>query len=205
MTGSDEPRVRREPPRETDAPSADPGFLTISNLLSLIRIPLGVTFLAVDDPLLLAVIVAVGALTDLLDGFIARVTDTRTEIGALLDPFCDRIFVFLGLVSFLPTGHIDWAGFVILVLRDVFTGGVFIVTKLVGEQMPFHSRFGGRATTALQVVALFTLIFAPAYVKLPIFLVGFASVYAIIDYGMAGVRGGHSVGVVGSPSGESPA
>ena len=119
MTGSDEPRVRREPPRETDAPSADPGFLTISNLLSLIRIPLGVTFLAVDDPLLLAVIVAVGALTDLLDGFIARVTDTRTEIGALLDPFCDRIFVFLGLVSFLPTGHIDWAGFVILVLRDL--------------------------------------------------------------------------------------
>lgn len=198
--GSEEGRASREAPATTD-----PGFLTVSNLLSLIRIPLGVTFLAVTDATLLAVIVAAGALTDLLDGFIARVTNTRTEIGALLDPFCDRIFVFLGLVSFLPSGHIDWAGFVILVLRDVFTGGVFIVTKLVGEQMPFHSRLGGRVTTALQVVALFTLIFAPAYVKLPIFLVGIASVYAIIDYGMAGVRGGHSVGVASSSSGESPA
>lgn len=202
MTGPRAPEDGRAP-REASA-STDPGFLTVSNLLSLIRIPLGATFLAVTDARLLAVIVGAGALTDLLDGFIARVTNTRTEIGALLDPFCDRIFVFLGLVSFLPSGHIDWAGFVILVLRDVFTGGVFIVTKLVGEQMPFHSRFGGRVTTALQVVALFTLIFAPAYVKLPIFLVGIASVYAIIDYGMAGVRGGHSVGVVPS-SGESPA
>jgi len=185
---------------------SDPGFLTVSNLLSLSRIPLGVTFLAADDARMLAVVVAVGALTDLLDGFIARVTRTRSEIGALLDPFCDRVFVFLGLVSFLPGGHIDWAGFVILVLRDVFTGGVFIVTRLVGEQVPFHSRFGGRATTTLQVAALFTLILAPAYVKLPIFLVGVASVYAITDYGMAGIRSGYSVGVAPpDPSAESPA
>lgn len=176
----------------TRAGQQDPGFLTVSNLLSLVRIPLGVTFLAVDDPATLAVIVGTGALTDLLDGFVARVTHTRTEIGALLDPFCDRVFVSLALVSFLPGGHIDWAGFLILVLRDLFTGGVFIVTKLAGEQMPFHSRFGGRVTTALQVAALFTVIFAPAYVKLPIFLVGISSVYAIIDYGMAGIRAGQS-------------
>lgn len=184
----------------------DAGFLTVSNLLSLSRIPMGVTFLAIDDPFLLAVVLGIGALTDLLDGFIARITNTRSEVGALLDPFCDRVFVFLALVSFLPSGHIDWAGFVILVLRDIFTGGVFIVTKLVGEKMPFHSRLGGRVTTTLQVVALFALIFAPAYVKLPIFLVGIASVYAIIDYGMAGIRSGYSVGVSapGSP-GESPA
>ena len=189
-----------------DGRDRDPGFLTVSNLLSLTRIPLGITFLAIEAPGTLALVVAAGALTDLLDGFIARVTRTRTEIGALLDPFCDRVFVFLGLVSFLPGGHIDWAGFVILVLRDVFTGGVFIVTRLVGEQVPFHSRFGGRVTTALQVAALFTLILAPSYVKIPIVLVGLASVYAIIDYGMAGVRSGYSVGVASSAAAEeSPA
>jgi phosphatidylglycerophosphate synthase len=166
----------------------DAGFLTVANLLSLARIPLGITILALDDPIAVAAVVAAGAATDVLDGMIARLTGTQTEVGALLDPFCDRIFVFLALVSFLPSGHVEWAGFVILILRDLFTGGVFIVSKLAGEPVPFHSRMGGRVTTALQVAALFTLIFAPQYVMIPILLVGIASVYAIIDYGMAGLR-----------------
>jgi len=166
----------------------DHNFLTVSNLLSLVRIPLGFTFLALDDPMLVAAVLAVGAVTDLLDGTIARLTGTQTEVGALLDPFCDRVFVFLALVSFLPSGYVEWAGFVILILRDIFTGGVFIISKLAGVEAPFHSRMGGRVTTSLQVVALFTLILAPAWVMLPILAVGLASVYAIIDYGMAGIR-----------------
>lgn len=170
------------------AANEDHSFLTVSNLLSLARIPLGLTFLAIDDPMAAAAILAAGAVTDLLDGLIARLTGTQTEIGALLDPFCDRIFVFFALVSFLPTGYVDWAGFVILILRDIFTGGVFIISKLAGGQAPFHSRLGGRITTSLQVMALFTLIFAPEWVILPILAVGIASVYAIIDYGMAGIR-----------------
>ena len=93
----------------------------------------------------------------------------------------------------------DWAGFVILILRDIFTGGVFIVAKLAGGQVPFHSRMGGRITTMLQVAALFTLIFAPEWAIVPIVLVGVASVYAIIDYGMAGIRNAPP-GMVGIPT-----
>ncbi len=172
----------------TDRTRHDAGFLTAANILSLLRIPLGISFLVVQEASWLAAIVAIGAATDLADGLIARLTGTQTEIGALLDPLCDRVFVFLGLVSFLPGGQLDWAGFVILVLRDIFTGGVFVVARLAGKHLPFHSRQGGRVTTALQVVALFTLIFAPAYINIPILLVGAASVYAILDYGTAGVR-----------------
>lgn len=168
--------------------ASDAGFLTPANFLSLARIPLGLAFLAVHDLRWVAAIVAVGAATDLLDGFVARLTGTQSEIGALLDPLCDRIFVFLGLVSFLPTGYLDWAGFVILILRDIFTGGVFVVTRLAGKHLPFQSRQGGRITTALQVGALFTLILAPEYVNVAILLVGAASVYAILDYGTAGLH-----------------
>lgn len=167
------------------------GFLTVGNILSLLRIPLGFLFLVIHDPRWVAAIVVVGAATDLLDGLVARLTHTESEIGALLDPFCDRIFVFLALISFLPTGRIDWAGFLILMLRDIFTGGVFLVGRLAGKEMPFHSRMGGKVTTALQVAALLTLIFYPDYVKVPVYLAGVAAVYAIIDYGMAGVRKMH--------------
>lgn len=177
--------------RTSDQDHHGAGFLTIGNFLSLLRIPLGFMFLAMDDPKAVALILIAGAATDLLDGFLARLTHTESEIGALLDPFCDRIFVFLALVSFLPGGRIDWAGFLILMLRDIFTGGVFLVGRLAGREMPFHSRMGGKVTTALQVIALFTLVFRPAYAPLPIFLAGVAAVFAIIDYGMAGIREWH--------------
>lgn len=193
MRNADERRIAGAPvtPHE-DHHGA--GFLTVGNILSLLRIPLGFMFLVVHEPGWVATIVVVGAATDLLDGLVARLTHTESEIGALLDPFCDRIFVFLALVSFLPSGGIDWAAFLILILRDIFTGGVFLVGRLAGKEMPFHSRMGGKVTTALQVAALLTLIFQPDYVKIPVYLAGVAAVFAIIDYGTAGIRVMHPPG-----------
>lgn len=162
----------------------DPGFLTVSNLLSLARIPLGVMFLVTNDPKALALIVLAGALTDLLDGVIARLSGTTSEVGILLDPFCDKIFVLLGVVSFLPSARLEWAGFVILILRDVFTGGSYLVSRLVGREMHPRSRMGGKVTTFFQFLTLLALIFRPEVVPLFILVVGIASVYAIIDYGV---------------------
>lgn len=166
----------------------DPGFLTASNLLTLTRIPLGLTFLATDDPTLLAVVVAVGALTDLADGFLARISGTESRIGMLLDPFCDKFFVLLGLISFLPGSGLQWSGFLILVLRDVFTVSSYATGLVVGKVVPFRSRLGGKITTALQVATLFALIFEQRLVPLLVILVAVASLYAIIDYGNEAVR-----------------
>ncbi len=180
--------VRELTPEETAR--HDPGFLTVSNLLSLSRIPLGVMFLLTSDARVLAGVVIAGALTDLLDGFIARVSKTTSEIGILLDPFCDKIFVLLGVVSFLPGGQLDWAGFLILVLRDVFTGGSYLVSRLVGPDMAPRSRMAGKVTTFLQLNTLLALIFWPMYVPLFVLAVGIGSVYAIIDYTIFLIRKG---------------
>ncbi|MFQ5890147.1 MAG: CDP-alcohol phosphatidyltransferase family protein [Gemmatimonadota bacterium] len=169
-------------------PRHDPGFLTVANIISLTRIPLGVSFLAVSDRDWLVLIVVLGAVTDLLDGWIARITGTMSEIGILIDPFCDKLFVLLGVTSFIPGPYLDWAGFLILILRDIFTSGVYLVGRLTGNLVPLRSRLGGKVTTALQVLTLFALIVRPEAVPLLILLVGCASVYAIIDYGMAGTR-----------------
>ncbi len=175
----------------------DPGFLTVSNLLSLSRIPLGVMFLLTSDARVLAGVVIAGALTDLLDGFIARVSRTTSEVGILLDPFCDKIFVLLGVVSFLPGGQLDWAGFLILVLRDVFTGGSYLVSRLVGHVMAPRSRMAGKVTTFLQLNTLLALIFWPMYVPLFVLAVGIGSVYTIIDYTIFLIRKGQLARVRG--------
>ena len=171
-----------------DPEESDPGFLTVSNLLSLSRVPLALLFLVLSDRGWLAVVVATGALTDLLDGLIARLSGTASELGSLLDPFCDKVFVLVGLISFLPGGHLDWAGFLILVLRDILTAGSYLVGRLAGRSLPFRSRLGGKLTTGLQVATFFALLFWPRYVPVLVLLVGVTSVYAIIDYGMYSTR-----------------
>lgn len=183
-----EPTADADVPEPEGGGEEDPGVLTPSNLLSLTRIPLGVSFLAVDDAALLATIVAAGAFTDLADGFLARISGTESRLGVLLDPFCDKFFVVMGLISFLPGAAIDWAAFLVLVLRDIFTAGSYATGRLVGKVIPFRSRLGGKATTALQVATLFALIFAPRWVPLLVIAVAAASVYAIIDYGNAAIR-----------------
>lgn len=174
-----------------DQPAAqdhDPGFLTVSNLLSLSRIPLGLSFLALEDPRWMATIIFIGGVTDLLDGMIARLSRTVSQVGLLLDPFCDKLFVLLCLISFLPGAHLAWADFLILILRDIFTGGSYLIGRLVGRVIPFRPRWGGKVVTFLQLLTLLALIFWPEYVPLLILLVGGASVYSIIDYGTSALR-----------------
>lgn len=181
----------REAPEDRDpGDPGDPGFLTVSNLLSLSRIPLGLSLVAVEDRALLLAVVTLGAATDLADGMLARWSGTESEIGSLLDPFCDKFFVLVGLISFLPGAHLDWAGFLVLILRDVFTGGSWLLARVVGRRLPFRSRPGGKITTALQVATFFALILAPRLVPVLVLAVGAASVFAIADYGIQGIRRG---------------
>jgi phosphatidylglycerophosphate synthase len=169
-------------------PAHDAGFLTLSNLLSLSRIPLGVAFVAVSDVGVMAMLVAAAAATDVLDGFIARASGTVSHIGLLLDPLCDKLFVLLALSAFVAGTGLDWAAFLILILRDIFTAGSYFLGRLIGRIIPFRPRWGGKIATGLQLLTLLALIFWPEYVPLLVVLVGVVSVYAIIDYGMSALR-----------------
>ncbi len=174
----------------SEADTHDPGFLTLSNLLSLSRIPLGVVFVGVSDPRLMATLVALAAATDVLDGFIARVSGTVSHIGLLLDPLCDKLFVLLALSAFLAGESLDWAAFLILILRDIFTAGSYFLARLIGRVVPFRPRWAGKIATGLQLLTLLALLFLPEYVPLLVVLVGITSVYSIIDYGESALRRG---------------
>ncbi len=176
--------------RERGAPiqTHDPGFVTLSNLLSLGRVPLGLAFIVARDPEIMAILVAAAAATDVLDGFIARVSGTVSHVGLLLDPLCDKLFVILALSGFLTGPDLDWASFLILILRDTFTAGAYFLGRLLGLVIPFRPRWAGKIATGLQLLTLLALIFQPRYVPLLVLLVGVVSVYAIIDYGSRALR-----------------
>ncbi|NLE79118.1 MAG: CDP-alcohol phosphatidyltransferase family protein [Rhodococcus sp.] len=98
-------------------------ILTIPNVLSVIRllgVPLFVYLLLVthSDGWALAVLMASG-FSDWLDGKLARVLGQMSRLGAVLDPFVDRLYVVTTLVTFVMRDFIPWWVAAILIGRDV--------------------------------------------------------------------------------------
>jgi cardiolipin synthase len=125
-------------------------ILTIPNLLSLMRlllIPLFVwVALGPEADRWAFAILAVSAVTDWLDGVIARRYHLVSRVGQLLDPIADRLFVASTVVVLAIRDIVPWWVVVLLVLRDVFMGGVQLVVHRRGlDPLPVH--YVGKAAT----------------------------------------------------------
>src|SRR5207248_1198757 len=120
-------------PHEVDQPAASSAILTVPNLLSFLRILLTPVFVALllHHGSELAGLLLVGAVmsTDWVDGYIARRTNSVSELGKLLDPVSDRLAIAAALVALLIRHAVPlWAALLILV-RDaaVFLVGVALL------------------------------------------------------------------------------
>lgn len=66
-----------------------------------------------------ALVMALGGITDFLDGFLARRWNQISRVGQLLDPIADRLSTLAVLIVFLARGVVPWWFVVLLVGRDV--------------------------------------------------------------------------------------
>jgi len=101
----------------------------------------------------LAVFVA-ACVTDALDGLIARITNSKTELGALLDPIADKLlilsaFVTLVLLNMLPVWLV-----IIVVSRDVILVLGSLVIYFLGHDLKGRPSFIGKATTVFQLLVV---------------------------------------------------
>jgi len=132
------------------------------NLLSLFRIVITFFFiLAVhNDRFNYALYLFVlQGLTDLLDGFIARVMGKKTELGAYLDPIADKTmlvaaFIMLSIKDAIPV----WLTTLIILKDLVIAICFFILYRLVGSIKPVPSIFGKLTTTCQIATVLFILL-----------------------------------------------
>lgn len=98
-----------------------------------------------------AIIFALGAITDALDGRIARKDHIVTNFGKLLDPIADKMLVTAGLLAFMKDGLCSiWIVMVILT-RD------FAITSLrmiaAAQNVVIPANIGGKIKTVLQMVS----------------------------------------------------
>src|SRR4051812_16390882 len=83
-------------------------FLTLSNLISLLRAPLALFFLIENTTVRIAVVL-LAMITDGLDGYLARKSNTVSSVGAILDPAMDKFFVcFVLFILFIEKKIAPW-------------------------------------------------------------------------------------------------
>jgi len=142
--------------------SRDNRVLTIPNLLSVLRllgVPLFVWLLIGPRPdgfavrdVWAIVVLAVGGITDWLDGKLARLLDQYSRLGALLDPAVDRLYILAALVALAVRDVIPWWGVALLVGRDLVLGVCVLVLRRRGYG-PFVVTYLGKAATFLLLYA----------------------------------------------------
>ena len=105
-------------------PLAEDAF-NIPNLLTMLRvvmIPLCLWFLDKDTPrsgFWAGIVFTIAALTDMLDGYLARKLNVVSVLGKLLDPLADKLIVMATLVWMTQMGRVPAWVIIVLLGRDI--------------------------------------------------------------------------------------
>jgi phosphatidylglycerophosphate synthase len=107
-----------------------------------------------------------------------------TRVGALLDPFADRVFVLVGVAVFLFEGTLNTLEYFIMISRDLMTAIGFLVARAMPSLRPvaFTARFPGKLVTVLQLATFIGILIRPSAATPMILVVAIVSLWAVVDY-----------------------
>jgi CDP-diacylglycerol---glycerol-3-phosphate 3-phosphatidyltransferase len=108
-----------------------------------------------------ALVYSAAAITDLLDGYLARRMNIVSVLGQFLDPLADKLLVMAVLIWLIPMGRIgEWA-VALLLGREIAITGLRSIASSTGLVIPAGS--GGKSKTALQMVGILCLMLGYPY------------------------------------------
>jgi len=145
-------------------------------VLLLVKLPYG-EYLA-------AAVFALAAVTDTIDGWVARASNQVTVIGKLLDPLADKLLITSALIGLVAQGQ-PWALHpwiaTLIISREFAVTGLRMVA--VGEGLVIPASAWGKVKTFAQVLAVIVWILRPRLVSLP----GPAGLYEGMAWALMGV------------------
>jgi CDP-diacylglycerol--glycerol-3-phosphate 3-phosphatidyltransferase len=109
--------------------------INIPNLISLSRIPLALIaclFLVKKNIILVVVVIFVGVISDIVDGIVARRTDSISDWGKIFDPLADKIAIGAFIIMLAILGAVPLWFVILFLARDalIAAGGLFVTKKL---------------------------------------------------------------------------
>jgi len=136
-------------------------LINLPNSLTVLRIllvPVFVGFLLYEyfDYALVTLLVA--AVTDGLDGAIARITDQRTRLGEYLDPLADKLLLMSAMVTLSVLHFIPVWAVILVVSRDAILLTGTILANLTEIDIDIAPTWLGKGTTLAQICYLIIVI-----------------------------------------------
>ena len=157
--------------------------LNLPNLLTWLRIlfiPLmaGVFYLPngwvtpSEADLLAAAFFGVAALTDWLDGWLARKLGQTSAFGAFLDPVADKLMVAVALIVLVDLDRVAPLIALIIIGREITISALREWMAKAGKSASVAVSFAGKLKTAAQMIAIVLLLLYQPLFGLPVFDLG---------------------------------
>lgn len=147
-------------------------MVNIPTIITFSRIVIILPFVLVapKHPFLGALLFSVAALTDLLDGYLARRSKQVTKLGILLDPIADKLLVISALIVLVDIELIPaWIAIVIIAREFVVTGlRVVALTK----DIVIPAEMGGKIKVTAQIASIIVLLVDKTFVFADLYSVG---------------------------------
>lgn len=141
----------------TVTPINIPNSLTV---LRILLIPVFLGFLVYEQYDYALGTLLIAAVTDSLDGTIARITNQRTDLGAYLDPLADKLLLMSAFVT-LSVLHLVPLWIVILVVsRDTILLTGTLLARLIDSRVNCSPSVLGKGTTLCQLLYVILVVLA---------------------------------------------
>ena len=189
---------RAQPQGHSFATASDPTSMfrmailiaALANLLTLLRLLLGLAFPWIPHGWRVAAVVF-GALSDFADGVWSRFWKSTTNIGRILDPIADKVFVVSVLCTFLAEDRIRPWQLAVLMVREVVVvvGAMWVVWARQPNLSQIRARPTGKIATAGQLIFLVSLLLLPEMNLVVFWATAILTAVAAVDYASAFFRG----------------
>ncbi len=103
------------------------------------------------------------ALTDSMDGLLARSLNQKSRLGAYLDPIADKLLLSSSFIVLALNGQLRWWLTILVLGRDVLILTAAAVILVTTGYRSFPPSIYGKLTTTLQILLVFTVLAAAVF------------------------------------------
>ena len=160
--------------------------LNLANILTLFRIAaIPAVVICFYSPLpnarpIAAILFGIAAVTDFIDGWVARRFGQTSRFGEFLDPVADKLMVAIVLVMLVQaqSGWFEDIIAMIIIGREITISALREWMATIGERANVKVSFAGKLKTTLQMFGIAFMVYEHDLFGIPIYTVGFVLLVA---------------------------